>query len=115
VRPPRHGWDGISGAPTTRDNRAARPLQPTTGECGGAFLGPACAPGADYGLAECAEPGYPARTAANARDSDGALWFGDWHSPGDVATLDACRKLGRPFLIVDPGVTRPSQVRSGKG
>jgi hypothetical protein len=28
-----------------------------------------------------------------------------------VATPDACRELGRPSLIVDPGVTRPSQVR----
>jgi hypothetical protein len=31
---------------------------------------------ADYGLAECPEPGYPARTKANVRDSDGTLWFG---------------------------------------
>src|SRR5688572_1715521 len=53
---------------------------------------------ADHGLAECPEPGYSARTAANAHDSDGTLWFGDWHSPGGVATLDACRKLGKPFL-----------------
>jgi hypothetical protein len=32
---------------------------------------------ADFGLVECPEPGYPARTAANARESDGTPWFGD--------------------------------------
>ena len=58
------------------------------------------------------EPGYAARTQANVRDSDGTLWFGDYHSSGGKATLDACRVLGKPFLIVYRGATRPSQVRA---
>jgi hypothetical protein len=33
---------------------------------------------ADFGLAECPEPGYPARTRANVRDSDATIWFGDF-------------------------------------
>jgi hypothetical protein len=65
---------------------------------------------AEYGLAECPEPGFPARTRVNVRDSDATLWLGDYHSLGGRATLDACRTLGRPFLIVFQGVTRPSQV-----
>src|SRR4051812_12471606 len=49
---------------------------------------------ADFGLVECPESGYPARTRANVRDSDVTVWFGDWHSPGGKTTLDACRELG---------------------
>ena len=30
----------------------------------------------DFGLTECTVAGYPARTEANARDSDGTAWFG---------------------------------------
>jgi hypothetical protein len=36
---------------------------------------------ADFGLVECPEPGYPARTTADVRDSDGLLWFGATDSP----------------------------------
>jgi Circularly permutated YpsA SLOG family len=31
-------------------------------------------------------------------------------SSGGKATLDACRALNKPFLLVFQGVTRPSQV-----
>jgi Circularly permutated YpsA SLOG family len=65
---------------------------------------------AEYGLVECSEPGYPARTVANVRDSDGTLWFGDWMSPSGRTTLDACRLQHKPFMLVFQGVTRPSQV-----
>jgi hypothetical protein len=36
------------------------------------------------------------------------LWFGNVYTPGGAATLDACRELGRPFLFVYRGITRPS-------
>jgi hypothetical protein len=65
---------------------------------------------ATWGLVECPEIGYAARTRANVRDSDATLWLGDWNSPGGKATLAACRELGRPFLIVVRGETKPSQV-----
>jgi len=64
---------------------------------------------AEYGLADCPEPGFPARTRANVRDSDGTLWFGNWMTPGGAATLDACRNTDKPFLIVFRGATKPSQ------
>jgi hypothetical protein len=66
---------------------------------------------ADFGLVECPEPGYKSRTQANVRDSDATLWFGDVYTPGGAATLDACREMGRPFLIVyNGGSVRPSEV-----
>jgi hypothetical protein len=62
-----------------------------------------------FGLVECDEPGYPARTEANVTAADATLWFGDPHSPGGKLTLGTCRELGKPFLIVGKG-TRPSEV-----
>ena len=50
------------------------------------------------------------RTRANARDSDGTVWFGDPTSPGGVATLRACHALGRPVFVVEAGTTRPSEL-----
>jgi Circularly permutated YpsA SLOG family len=65
---------------------------------------------AEFGLVDCPEPGYPARTRANVLASDGTLFFGDWTTQGGAATLDACRLSRKPFLIVFRGTTRPSQV-----
>ena len=36
---------------------------------------------AEYGLVECPEPGYPARTLAYVRCCNGISWFGDWVAP----------------------------------
>ncbi len=63
-----------------------------------------------YGARVLPGAGYPERTAANVRDSDGTVWLGDHHCPGGRATLDACRWQGKPFVIAFEGVTRPSQV-----
>jgi hypothetical protein len=65
---------------------------------------------ADFGLIECDLPGYPARTQANVRDSDGTIWFGDFNTLGGRATLDACRRFRRPFCLVYQGITTPSLV-----
>jgi hypothetical protein len=64
---------------------------------------------ADFGLIECANPGYPARTDANARDSDATLWFGIGDHAGFQATKRSCARHGKDFLIVADG-TRPSEV-----
>lgn len=66
---------------------------------------------AEYGLKECPEPGYPARTLRNVADADACLWFGNPHSPGGRLTLRACTQ-GR---IIDTytvlfGVTSPKNV-----
>ena len=54
--------------------------------------------------------GYRERTQANARDSDATAWFGDPNTPGGLATLRACRALGRPAFLVRAGRTRPSEL-----
>jgi hypothetical protein len=65
---------------------------------------------ADYGLVEAPEPGHPAQTRANVRDSDGSLWFGDYMTRGWVVTINACRELNKPFMVAYPGTIPPEQV-----
>jgi hypothetical protein len=60
---------------------------------------------AGFGLVECPEPGYKARTRANVRDSDATLWFGDVYTPGGAATLDACRQMNKGGGIITPAGT----------
>lgn len=66
---------------------------------------------AEFGLRECPEPGYPARTKRNVADADACLWFGNPHSPGGRLTLRECTR-GR---VIDTytvlfGVTTPRMV-----
>jgi hypothetical protein len=63
-----------------------------------------------YGAREIPSTRYADRTEANARDSDATLWFGSADTSGDRATLGACRRLGRPHMLVVEGQTRPSEV-----
>jgi hypothetical protein len=89
----------ISGGQTGVDQaalRAARAAGIPTG--GWAARGWATEDGpapwlADFGLAECPEPGYPARTIANVCDSDGTLWVGTTDSPGGQLTLGTADAL----------------------
>jgi len=55
-----------------------------------------------YPLRELPGAGYRQRTRRNVRDSDATLivTFGT-PSGGTAATLDDCRRLGRPSLVVD--------------
>jgi Circularly permutated YpsA SLOG family len=107
----------ISGGQTGADQaalRAARSAGIPTG--GWAPLGWMTEDGpsprvAGFGLVECPEPGYPARTKANVRDSDATVWFGSISSRGFRTTHDAALDLRRPFLIVYRGATKPSQVQ----
>lgn len=105
----------ISGGQTGADQaalRAARACGIPTG--GRAPKGWATEDGpapwlADYGLIEHPDPGYPARTEANARDSDATLWLGSMDSSGYRATARACTRHRRPMLVVYPGMT-PSEA-----
>lgn len=63
-----------------------------------------------FGLVECSMAGYPARTAANVRDSDGTLWFGDEDYKGFRCTMAACDRHSKRRYIVRPGIVRPSHV-----
>mgnify|MGYP001036458900 CR=1 FL=1 len=66
---------------------------------------------ADFGLIECPEPGYPARTAANVRDAHALLWFGDTGTYGARRTLaEATRRHLQPFIVNLGAARRPSQV-----
>lgn len=57
-----------------------------------------------FGLVECAVPGYPPRTLANARDSDITIIFSftGEDSAGTSATVRYCKLKGKDFIIVDP-------------
>lgn len=65
---------------------------------------------ADFGLIECPEPGYAARTRANARDSDATIWFGLVGTPGHKTTIEAARFFAKTTMLVSSGTTRPGQV-----
>lgn len=65
---------------------------------------------ADFGLVECPEPGYPARTRRNVFDSSATIWFGSLTSPGAIATHRACLDYGRSIMNVMDGKDRPSDV-----
>ena len=56
-----------------------------------------------YGARELPGAGYPERTRANARDSDGTTWLGPVGSAGFRATERACHELGQPLLVVPFG------------
>jgi len=61
-----------------------------------------------YGIEERESPRYALRTARNVKESDGTLRFAtNWGSPGEVLTLEFCRKYRKPYLDVTPwgGVT----------
>lgn len=108
----------VSGGQTGADQAGLRAARAAGFETGGwAPKGWLTEDGADptlagYGLTECPKKGYPARTEANARDSDGTLWFGSTGSPGCRATFAACRRHAKPVLIVEDGTTRPGDVRA---
>lgn len=61
---------------------------------------------ADWGLKEHSG-GYLERTDANVADTDGTLLIGDPESSGSQATLVACERHGKPYLIIrwKPGGT----------
>jgi hypothetical protein len=59
-----------------------------------------------YGVTEHASSRYPPRTALNVKESDATLRFATaWESPGEVLTLDLCRRYKKPRMDVTPGVT----------
>lgn len=53
-----------------------------------------------YGLKAHDAVGYPARTRANVRDSDGTVIFGTLESPGSRLTWAECVKRQKPVLHI---------------
>jgi hypothetical protein len=64
---------------------------------------------ARYPLVELLGGGYEERTLANVRDSDGTfvIHFGAI-SGGTALTVEACKRLGRPYHLVDAAETDAS-------
>jgi hypothetical protein len=60
----------------------------------------------EYGMQEHPVKGYPARTEANVKDSNGTLRFAEtFSSAGEKCTLRAIKWFNRPYLNID--VKRP--------
>lgn len=57
--------------------------------------------GSDFGLKEHSDRAYPPRTAANVRDSDGTVIFGDITEPGSSLTVGLCKNADKHFFVVD--------------
>ena len=105
----------ISGGQTGADQGAliaAREMGITTG--GIAPLGWLTEEGpreellASFGLVECSETGYAARTRENVAAGDGTLVVGQHEKGGSRLTVDVCRELKKPvfFLARDADATR---------
>ncbi len=108
----------LSGGQTGADQaggRAAKALKLATGgwmpqdfltEAGPAFWL------TDYGLAECPEPGYPARRRRNVLAAETMLLMGDQTTPGSRGLLsDWSRiRMGAAWGWVEPGVDTPRGI-----
>jgi len=63
-----------------------------------------------YGAVEHESDEYPPRTKANARDSDGTIWFGSGDSLGFGCTMNACRQTGKPVFLVKTWDVTPQEA-----
>ena len=53
-----------------------------------------------YNMKEHSSPKMAARTVANARDSDGTVWFGKTGSFGFICTFKVCDRYEKPFRVI---------------
>jgi len=53
-----------------------------------------------FGLVECSEPGYDARTRRNVVDSDATLLIGDYRRGGSALTYEIAMELRKPVFHV---------------
>src|SRR5262245_50643367 len=53
-----------------------------------------------FGLTECEEEGFPARTRRNVKDSDGTLLVGEYRNGGSRLTHEVANELARPLFLV---------------
>src|SRR5262245_5772426 len=49
-----------------------------------------------FGLIECEEEGYPARTSRNVQNSDGTLLIGEYQRGGSRLTYEVANQLNKP-------------------
>ena len=53
-----------------------------------------------FGLVECDDPGYAARTRANVTNSDGTFLVGQHETGGSALTFEIARELSKPLFHV---------------
>ena len=71
---------------------------------------------ARYPLVELAGGGYPARTRRNVVDSDGTVVMAYGPPTGGTRlTVDLCRQVGRPYLVVDAELATAGEAASADG
>jgi len=56
-----------------------------------------------FGLMECSEPGYPARTKANVLSADATLLVGQYRTGGTALTVKIARGANKPVFHVAYG------------
>lgn len=58
-----------------------------------------------FNLSEHSSDKYPPRTAANVKNSDGTVLFGNMNSPGCKMTIKFCQQMNKPYII-NPSVNQ---------
>jgi len=53
-----------------------------------------------FGLIECEQEGFPARTRRNVAEADGTLIVGEYHSGGSRLTYATAKKLKKPVFLL---------------
>lgn len=67
-----------------------------------------------FGLTECAEPGYPARTRKNVLDADGTFLVGPYRSGGSALTAKLAKEAAQPLFhtaFVAGAIISPNDAR----
>jgi hypothetical protein len=108
----------ISGGQTGADQAGWRAAKAFAIQTGGwmahGFLtenGPCPAFSESFGAMESQAYSEPSQPASNVQDSDATIWFGLTTTPGAYATVDACLRLGKPCMPLDPDASfDPSHV-----
>jgi len=97
----------ISGGQTGADTGALQAARDLGIESGGVAPkgwltedGPQEALLSGFGLTECEEDGYPARTRHNVIDSDGTLLIGPYRTGGTRLTCEIATQLKKPLFLV---------------
>lgn len=67
-----------------------------------------------FGLVECDTPGYPARTRANVRETDGTVIIYDEYSPGYARTLKEVKIAGKDVLCIKLPITIANRAKNKK-
>src|SRR5437867_5978377 len=111
----------ISGGQTGADMGALVSARELRIESGGVApkgwlteIGPQEALLRSFGLLECEEDGYPARTRRNVNDSDGTLVIGTYRSGGTRLTVETAAQFHKPLFLVscpDPPNAAPDPVQ----